>query len=457
MSMLEQLVDDFFTYLYPICPFPHEPSFRESFRRRDDLSNRSFLALVAAMIGALVASYPRKPRLQLVEPHSREQMFPNHIGLAFRCQRVCLSARGEGYLFKDDISVYDAATSYFQGLSYVYTGQIVRSQLAFRECLTILDTLKPWKQQDGSDDFGRTPTEEIVCQETGKRMFWSLWSTLQSVPSPHLCFDRRLKNRSLFCRSLYLSDASFVDISIRPESDSYQYPPLPLERGDHQIHSGFLDEQPANEFELITAFNARILTQRSVDLDIQAGLTKARLTEALERCKAASRRIPPQLLAYSTGIENGIPQAAHDLDTPRDPALMIPAENERDAAYRSSLQHKIQGRDLFVIQLAVRMRIIQAYNSLSQSPNSVSASAQSNSPTDLARVAAAGLDGMMQGQRQERGHRNGGTSANNDDSDGDMDAEQEIVVRDLLSALADVSHVNIEPFGDHYVRLPHSV
>ena len=86
-------------------------------------------------------------------------------------------------MFKDDLSVYDAATSYFLGLSYLYTGQIIRSQVAFRECLTILDTLKPWRHQDGNDEFDRTSTmsQDFISVEMGKRIFWTLWSTLQSV------------------------------------------------------------------------------------------------------------------------------------------------------------------------------------------------------------------------------------------------------------------------------------
>ena len=89
-------------------------------------------------------------------------------------------------MFKDDLSVYDAATSFFLGLSYLHTGQAMRSHVAFSECLTILDAVKPWKQQDASDDFGRTTTmpQDIISQEMGKRIFWALWSTLQCVQDP---------------------------------------------------------------------------------------------------------------------------------------------------------------------------------------------------------------------------------------------------------------------------------
>ena len=48
ISVLELLVDDFFTYIHPLAPFPHEPSFRAAFSSREDLKNPSFLALLAS-------------------------------------------------------------------------------------------------------------------------------------------------------------------------------------------------------------------------------------------------------------------------------------------------------------------------------------------------------------------------------------------------------------------------
>ncbi|KAL9094398.1 MAG: hypothetical protein Q9165_003248 [Trypethelium subeluteriae] len=431
MELLDQLVDDFFTYLYPLCPFPHEPSFRESLRRRDDFSNRSFLALLAAMISALLASYPRKPRLRLHHQRERDRMFPNRISLAYRSQGVCSSARGEGYLFKEDISVYDAATSYFLGLSYFFTGQILRSHFAFRECLIILETLKPWKQQDSGDEFGRTPTmsQDLISQEMGKRIFWSLWSTLQS---------------------LRLSDVSFTDVLIHPESDSYRYPPLPVERDDHRIHLAFVEEQLPDEIDLIRAFNSRVSTQRSVDLDPRSGLSKGPLIQALQQCRAVLAELPPQLTMHGAFLENGLLRAENEADAPRDPAYFIPADNEKDPGYRYTLQHRTQSRDLFVNQLSTRVRIVQGYNSLLESANPIAATAQTKDPGDLARVAAAGLDGMMLGQRQEPGPQNNGNSESHEDFTGLMDDEQDALIIDLLSALADVAYVNFEPFDDHY-------
>ncbi|KAL9070695.1 MAG: hypothetical protein Q9157_005731 [Trypethelium eluteriae] len=345
---------------------------------------------------------------------------------------VCSSARGEGYLFKEDISVYDAATSYFLGLSYFFTGQILRSHFAFRECLIILETLKPWKQQDSGDEFGRTPTmpQDLISQEMGKRIFWNLWSTLQS---------------------LRLSDASFTDVLIHPESDSYRYPPLPVERDDHRIHLAFVEDQQPEEVDLIRAFNSRVLTQRSVDLDPRSGLSKGPLIQALQQCKAALAELPPQLAMHGASLENGLLKVENDADAPRDPAFFIPADNEKDPNYRYTLQHKTQSRDLFVNQLSTRVRIVQGYNSLLETENPIAPTAQSKDPGDLARVAAAGLDGMMQGQRQEPGLQNNGNPESHEDYTGVMDDEQDALIIDLLSALADVAYVNFEPFDDHYV------
>ncbi|KAG9877308.1 hypothetical protein KCV05_g21784, partial [Aureobasidium melanogenum] len=120
IQTLDLLVNDFFTYIHPLCPFPHEPSFREAWKRREDYNNRAFLALLSSMVAALVASFPRKPRLYL-KAQRRELDFPNHMALVLKCQKVCADARGPGYLDNENLSVHDAATSYFLGLSACYT------------------------------------------------------------------------------------------------------------------------------------------------------------------------------------------------------------------------------------------------------------------------------------------------------------------------------------------------
>ena len=118
---ISALIDDFFAHIHPLCPFPHEPSFREAWERREDYTNPAFLALLASMIACLVASFPRKPRLHL-KAQTREH-YPSHLSLVDKCRQVCADARGPGYLDRPSLNVYDACTSYFLGLAGAYVFQ----------------------------------------------------------------------------------------------------------------------------------------------------------------------------------------------------------------------------------------------------------------------------------------------------------------------------------------------
>lgn len=156
LPIMNNLIDDFFTYIHPLCPFPHEPSFREAWNNREDCANDAFLALLASMVACLVASFPRKPRIHLKQ--QTRDYFPNHLALVDRCREICAQARGPGYLDKPSLNVYDACTSYFLGLTGAYTFRWRQLRLYFGECLTILRSLGLHKAQDqGYTVLGRLP------------------------------------------------------------------------------------------------------------------------------------------------------------------------------------------------------------------------------------------------------------------------------------------------------------
>lgn len=197
INTLELLIDDFFTYIHPLCPFPHEPSFRAAFKHREDLHNPSFLSLLASMVGVLVASFPRRPRLHLKAQH-REHMFPNFINLVERCHKVAVEARGAGYLDKE-LSVYDAVTSYFLGLAAAYTLQWKQCRLYFGETLSIIRVLGAHKIKDagflrvgalpvtfGADSGGfdgQPQPVDYIRQEIGRRVFWVMFVGVRFVLS----------------------------------------------------------------------------------------------------------------------------------------------------------------------------------------------------------------------------------------------------------------------------------
>jgi hypothetical protein len=186
---MNALIDDFFTYIHPLCPFPHEPSFREAWERREDYSNPAFLALLASMIAALVASFPRKPRLHL-KLQGRNQ-YPSHLSLVEKCREVCAQARGPGYLDRPNLNVYDACTSYFLGITGAYIFQWRQLRLYFGECQTILRSLGLHKSPDqpytfmdrngyeGSNGSSFDPAMDVkldkITEQIGHRLFWTLF------------------------------------------------------------------------------------------------------------------------------------------------------------------------------------------------------------------------------------------------------------------------------------------
>jgi hypothetical protein len=160
-----------------------------AFKDREDLRNPNFLALLASMIGALVASFPRKPR-QHLKNHNREHLFPNSVSLVDRCHRVAVEARGPGYLDKE-LSVYTAVTSYFLGLAGAYTFRWKQTRLYFGETLTITRVLGAHKLKNpgllsvgampaafgGSQGTFETQPQNVdfIRQEIGRRVFWVMF------------------------------------------------------------------------------------------------------------------------------------------------------------------------------------------------------------------------------------------------------------------------------------------
>jgi hypothetical protein len=188
MPVLELLVDDFFTYIHPLAPFPHEPTFRHSFANREDRTNPEFLGLLSAMISALVASFPRSARQHLKSQHSTH-LFPRSIVMIEKCRDIALETRGPRWAVKQPKTMEDAATSYFLGLSAGYTLQYNTYRHFTAETLTLIRELgfnRPKHPGDlptfGNDNCSpdALPFNHIKDQ-IGKRIFWCLLLGVRSV------------------------------------------------------------------------------------------------------------------------------------------------------------------------------------------------------------------------------------------------------------------------------------
>lgn len=179
LGVLQLLVDDFFTYIHPLTPFPHEPTFREAFKNREDRTNPEFLALLASIIATLVASFPRCARLHLKSSHSYEK-FPRSIVLVDRCISVALAFRSSDMMMKEVVSVNDAAISYFLCLACGYTMRV-------NPCCRFLTEALGFLRELGFHKKGSPPTSihygpeamdqpmDLINYEMGKRIYWCIF------------------------------------------------------------------------------------------------------------------------------------------------------------------------------------------------------------------------------------------------------------------------------------------
>ncbi|KXT02383.1 hypothetical protein AC578_237 [Pseudocercospora eumusae] len=463
IETLDLLIDDFFTYIHPLCPFPHEPSFREAWKRREDLTNKSFLSLLASMIGALVASFPRKPRLHL-KAQKRENMFPNHMSLVQRCQKVCAVARGPGYLESDHLNVYDAATSYFLALTGVYTFRWRLGRLYFGECLTILRTLGLHKAKAQSyARLGSLPTAvgshsnnnglengnnelDNITLEMGRRIFWTMFVSVKSMEQ---------------------LGASFGELVIPPPTHTEPYPPLPTEVDDFCIYPTHTEQQPAGLVPMIAGFNANVRVYSSynalatmemawgIDAVVDWDRQKRVLHESLRRCKEAMSNLPAEITVQTNGgtpnQSNGFYPAFAQPHLGRDPAqsLMSPSSRvtaEQSPEDRRRSQHEIQKANIYASSLATRSYLVEKYWNLCEAHQRSKQSQPGSLPSSPGiGVMAAGIDSMVPQM----------PTSHYDMIESEMREERESIVKDLLIVLGSIDQVNMEPNADSFVSHAH--
>jgi hypothetical protein len=181
VQIVEALIDDFFTFIHCLAPFPHEPTFRAAFADRQDKKNPEFLGLLASMIAALVASFPRSARQHLKAQHTTH-LFPRSIVMIDLCTELALNTRGARWALKQPKTIDDAITSYFLSLASGYTHQWNISRHFVAETLTLIRELglnRPKHAGElptfGNDNCSPNPLPfNHIKDQIGKRIFWCM-------------------------------------------------------------------------------------------------------------------------------------------------------------------------------------------------------------------------------------------------------------------------------------------
>lgn len=461
--VLAQLVDDFFTYIHPLAPFPHEPTFRHSFVNREDRNNRDFLALLASMIGVLVASFPRTARLRLKSQPHGINMYPKAIALIERCRDVALAARTHSFYVKEDVTVYDAATSYFLGLAAGYMMQMKVCKRFMSETMNFIREMGYHKPRDmGSNNYGityRGPPFNHIEDQLGKRIFWCML---------------------LGVRSMVQLGAPHGEIVFPPPTPTEPYPDFPAEVDDDYILRDQILCQPDGVVSLLTGFNQGIkiyMTMNGlVSIELSYGISslqfqdqKAMLGDCLGAVKQVMDGLPRDLtinldmdpseanLALINNLHTSAPQTNVFDSTPQFyycPPGYPTLQSNGGPDQRRQLQYEIQKANIYASQIATRSYYVERYLNLRDAHR------------EHARVQAAQAQALAAENGVDGSNGNSGdavsksiaaaalhTAATHQDPiDAHMLAERELIVRHLLTVLATVSQRNMEPNGGSLIN-----
>jgi hypothetical protein len=406
------------------------------------------------MIGALVASFPRRPRLHL-KHQNREHLFPNSVSLVERCHKVAVDARGPGYLDKD-LNVYDAATSYLLALAGAYTFQYTQFRLYFGETMTILRVVGAHRVKDipvwsyGRDgtspgEFGQADQPVDYLRQELARRIW--WCSLTGV------------------RSMQQLGATFAELVVPPPTPSNPYPPLPMEVDDEYIFADHVEPQPEGVISQLTGFNLNVRVFMCVTpiatMELAYGIDEAfdinRQKRVLEECLRAVKRIPdgaPRELVLIPGSAPGVFEGQNErehlppiLDYSGSPPLHRKTGFPDDA--RRYLQYEIQKANIYASQLGTRSYVVEKYWNIVDAYEARLKAREAAASPPSAQTSPGAWGGGI-----EHLLRSPATSVGNDVVEGHMTLERENIVKDLLRVLGSISQVNMEPNGGSFVSPP---
>ncbi|KAJ5748178.1 uncharacterized protein N7511_009874 [Penicillium nucicola] len=466
LHTVQLLLDDFFTYIHPLVPVPHEPTFRAAFERREDVTNHTFLALLASMIGFLVASFPRRPKLRL-NTEAERNAFPNSIALVKHCLDVAIQARGAGYLDRN-ATVYDAAISYFLAVCAGYIFNMRRCRVYLSECRAMLSvydlcrspppstrssTLGPNSplssasamQDQAVHSFMDTQRVDLITQELGRRLFYVTLVGYQT---------------------LHQMGSADIKVHVPPETPTDRYPPLPMEIDDDFLFPTHVEPQPPTRVSRLVGFNANVRVYSSyTDLlswEIAFGSgqifdwehQRNSLWGCLQQTKLALVNVPVEL-----SLDHPKHVSPARLSGLGEDGTVFSYADDRIHQERRAIQYEIQKANIYASQLCTRSFLVEKYWSLFETFSKYGKSPKFTAPGST--TPQIKVEGMpyttpaVPSTATTPSETNPNTSTNTHaqthaqkDYIGRMMAEErQSVIKDLFVLLRTVNEVNMEPNG----------
>ena len=379
LPIVGALIQDYFTYIHPMIPIPHEPSFREALDGREDNTNPIFLALLTAMVGCVVACFPARLR-----QHHRTQNIGGSldpVDCVQRCHAIIVQAREPNYLDRE-FTVHDAAISYLLGMTGVYTRNWHKARIYLEQCLTMSRLLGVHKANgpdftnaDGSPSLAPSTNghdlsdqhvqPNVVFVELGKRVFWLVFmavKTLQQLGVPS------------------------EELNILPASKAKPYPSLPVEVDDGSVTHTRIFDQPEGIVPELRGFNANVRLHLAynkfsilesteyVDEVPASDIQKRLIKQSLQSIRhIAQEAVSHVSLKIEPPAESAPPQPNYP-----SPVQGVPGSHHEDPFRNNQyyyLQHRrvqleVQRINILASELSSRSYLIEKYYKLDNAPSS---------------------------------------------------------------------------------------
>lgn len=359
LCTVQALLDGFFTYLYPISPFPHEKSFRNAWAMREDARSDPFLALLSSMLGAFISTFPRQART-IIEISGINLETHNVNSDIAKCRYVCNVARGSGLASSNESRTQEAATSLYLALMHMNVQKWQICQIYLSQCFSILGSMH--MQDHDSDTRSSSASKTSYLTSDGDEPAFAL-SVENTGRIDHI---ETQVGRRIFWRAfghattleqLGVTSAACVVPLTTLES---LHPPLPDIVDDVDLGNPHRNDQQSAGLSIMAGFNAIVETYRVYNAaarrqrswharyELWSNETEQRIwSDALDENKYAYAKLPDQL-KHTHKIAAGFTTNDHK------------NRNTRSKFQeRRLLQYELQKHILFVSILSVRSSIVE--------------------------------------------------------------------------------------------------
>jgi hypothetical protein len=353
-NVTQALLDGFFIYLYPLCPFPHEPNFRKSWKMREDRTCNSFLALLCSMVGAFISTFPREAGtiINLSSTGTKVRELRSHIK---NCRYVCNAARALDVLLSDRLGTQEAATSVYLALIQMNDHKWQQCQLYLSQCFSILSSM------DANSCFGHAQRQACQCHSGDAPRRKHRTSVCTIDHREHRDHVEIQIGRRIFWRAFaYTTALDQLGVAAATYIVPLPHPPLPNPVDDIHIHRTHVDDQPADTLSLIVGFNAVAETYKVYSIAINRQTSwyerhepwhkegeECIWREALDQSKFSLENLPLQLKLIddtASAFEGGHHSSKHEGTLLRE---------------RRLLQYRLQGSIILASSLSVRSSILE--------------------------------------------------------------------------------------------------